>query len=327
MAGRYNYSDYKRKWRNIKIHGEEYVISTSSLKEGWKIFMTNLVEIWIETITKDIALARCQSLNVLLDLDSFDIEETLDNILNDIPKHATDQSLDEIRLESIIDGVAFKFTINLTKGSPQHFWNEITKPLCQSSMELHRRHHIMLDTIKKKDEELLEYKLSGAELIRKNIETVPWNEDIFKSKLPAKSSLLSSIDHINAFQLMVELNNDSKKCESLIDNDHRPTRETNSVATDLNVKVENIHALDTELRAEVNTNNEAAKNENYLDSVALKAEIDVQDASDQSITNKTISKKRSITNNVVNSSLFQPVPPSLKTKKIKESRNIYDYII
>lgn len=113
-----------------------------------------------------------QSLNLLLDLDSFNIEETLGGMLNDIPNHVTESSVSEIKLESCIDGIAFKFTINLAKGNAQQFWNEITKPLCQSTMELQHRHEILLDLIRRKDEELTEYKLGGAQLTRSEFSTV-----------------------------------------------------------------------------------------------------------------------------------------------------------
>lgn len=50
----------KRKWRHIKINGAEYIICASVEANSWKILLSNLVEIWTETITKDVALSRCQ---------------------------------------------------------------------------------------------------------------------------------------------------------------------------------------------------------------------------------------------------------------------------
>lgn len=81
-------------------------------------------------------------------------------------KYIVEASIEHIKLQAQIDGGLMKFYINLEKGTSQDFWEIITKPLYISSMEIIRQHKILLDLIKKKDEEIAEYKAEGAELIR-----------------------------------------------------------------------------------------------------------------------------------------------------------------
>lgn len=81
-------------------------------------------------------------------------------------QHIVEASIEEIKLHAQLEGGLMKFSLNLTKGTCRHFAEVIMKPLCISSMEIIRRNKILLDLIKRKDEEIAEYKAEGAELIR-----------------------------------------------------------------------------------------------------------------------------------------------------------------
>lgn len=47
-------------WNSIKINNDTYMISIIYKNDTIKIFLTNLIEIWIETLTKEIILDRCR---------------------------------------------------------------------------------------------------------------------------------------------------------------------------------------------------------------------------------------------------------------------------
>lgn len=92
------------------------------------------------------------------------------DMLNDIPKyihtHNLEHSTYQLELRKNQDFVKLRFSLDLLKETPQQFWENVTMPLCLSSMELVRRYEILLDLVKQKDEEIAEYKAEGAELIR-----------------------------------------------------------------------------------------------------------------------------------------------------------------
>jgi hypothetical protein len=110
-------------------------------------------------------------LNPLLTLEAFDWQELVVDMLNDIPKYirtyvAEQASTYQIELQKEKDFIKLKFTLDLIKGTSQQFWDNVTMPFCLSSKELKRQHAILLDLVKRKDEEIAEYKAEGAELIR-----------------------------------------------------------------------------------------------------------------------------------------------------------------
>lgn len=53
-------------WNSIKINNDTYMISIIHKNDTIKVFLTNLIEIWIETLTKEIILDRCRVINKVL---------------------------------------------------------------------------------------------------------------------------------------------------------------------------------------------------------------------------------------------------------------------
>nr|XP_012145289.1 PREDICTED: non-homologous end-joining factor 1-like isoform X1 [Megachile rotundata] len=183
-------------WNNLKLNNEVYMISAIQKEDNIDILLTNFIEIWMEKLTDKIILDRCRELNPLLNVEALNYKETILNMLKDVSAHIVEASPEKIKLRTKIQGGFMKFELKLIKGTPQNFWESITKPLCISSMELARQHKFLLDLIKKKDEEIAEYKAEGAELIRKNIETKPFMEEQLKTDV----SITNINDYANIFQ-------------------------------------------------------------------------------------------------------------------------------
>ncbi|OAD55866.1 hypothetical protein WN48_04249, partial [Eufriesea mexicana] len=127
-------------------------------------------------------------LNPLLCVEALDYNDIF-KIFDNMSKCIVEASIEQIKLRIEIEGGSMKFAINFIKGTSQDFWEIITKPLCISSMEIIRQHKFLLDLMKKKDEEIGEYKAEGAELIR----TIPTP---------------NIVDCTNAFQRMVDFYNE-----------------------------------------------------------------------------------------------------------------------
>ncbi|XP_033211934.1 uncharacterized protein LOC117169592 isoform X2 [Belonocnema kinseyi] len=119
--------------------------------------------------------------------------------MQDIPNHAVEATLNSITLNKNIQGGIFKFRIDLSRGSEEDFFTVVTKSLCFSSGELFRRYSLLLELIKKKDEEIVEYKAVGAKLIRKHIETKKFTEELFNSEKGKE------INYLNGFNSVASL--------------------------------------------------------------------------------------------------------------------------
>lgn len=53
-------------WNSIKINNDTYMISITYKNDTIKVLLTNLIEIWTETLTKKIILDRCQVITNVL---------------------------------------------------------------------------------------------------------------------------------------------------------------------------------------------------------------------------------------------------------------------
>jgi len=142
-------------------------------------------------------------MNPLLNFEAFDWKQLVLDMLNDIPQNVHTNILEvtayRIELRKDKDFVKLKFSLDLLKGTPQQFWENVTMPLCFSSMELIRRHKILLDLIKQKDEEIAEYKAEGAELIRSTRFCI-MRDIIFFVELKVKNQYLYPIYRIYRYK-------------------------------------------------------------------------------------------------------------------------------
>nr|XP_031833741.1 uncharacterized protein LOC116427479 [Nomia melanderi]XP_031833742.1 uncharacterized protein LOC116427479 [Nomia melanderi]XP_031833743.1 uncharacterized protein LOC116427479 [Nomia melanderi] len=194
----------ERTWNDVKIDDKIYMISVTQKDDKLEVILTNLIEIWIEILTDEIIYKRCKDLNPLLNITALNYKNIVANILNNIQKYIDKASVQQIKLRIQIDGGSMKFVLNLSKGTPQDFWEMITKPLCLSSIEINRQYKILLDLVKKKDKEIAEYKAEGVELLRKNIETKVFNEE----QLNTTISFPNIINYNSAFQTCVNFCNE-----------------------------------------------------------------------------------------------------------------------
>ncbi|XP_076686125.1 non-homologous end-joining factor 1 isoform X2 [Andrena cerasifolii] len=190
-------------WNDIKIGHDFYMISVTRRDEVTEVFLTNLTEIWMETLTTEIILDKCRKLNPLLNIAAINCSEIVANILSNISQYIVEASVEEIKLHAPLEGGLMKFSLNLTKGTCHHFGEIVMKPLCISSLEIIRQNKILVDLIKRKDEEIAEYKAEGAELIRKNIETETFKEEQLKTDIPVPNVA----ECARAFQGMVNFYN------------------------------------------------------------------------------------------------------------------------
>lgn len=278
-----------RVWKNLKINDKDYVICFIKENESWKVFLTDLIEIWMETLTDETIFHKCQIMNPLLNLEVFDWKQLVLDILNDIPQYVHANVLEvttyRIELRKDKDFIKLKFSLDLLKGTLQQFWENVTIPLCSSSVELIRRHKILLDLVKQKDEEIAEYKAEGAELIRKYIATKPFTEELFHT------DDAGSTDFINTFQSVIRFYNEITllKSHAKLEVSSNNASGTNDPKMDGNVPLDSSKndSVQKLRQDELNNKQGPSKVEEYKANLSSKAPI-----LKISSTSHTISKKR-----------------------------------
>lgn len=105
-------------------------------------------------------------MNPLLSIEDVNIDEIITEILNNIPELAVEVTQKKIKLETTVEGGLFIYEIDFEESSSRELCQEVTIPLCLSVAELERQKEMLIKEIKRKDEEILEYRSNGAELIR-----------------------------------------------------------------------------------------------------------------------------------------------------------------
>jgi len=57
-----------RDWKSLKINDNAHMICLIIENKSWKILLTNLIEIWVETLTHETMFRKCQvfKLNILI---------------------------------------------------------------------------------------------------------------------------------------------------------------------------------------------------------------------------------------------------------------------
>ncbi|XP_012238747.1 non-homologous end-joining factor 1 isoform X2 [Bombus impatiens] len=304
-------------WNNIKINNDIYMVSVTQKDDIIKVFLTNLIEIWIDTLTKEIILDRCRKLNRLLNIEALDYNDIILNILNDMSKYIINATVEHIELQVQVERCLMKFELNLTKGTSEDFWDFVTKPLCISSMEIIHQHKFLLDLMRRKDEEIAEYKAEGAKLIRKNIETKPFKEEQFEITI----SNPSIIDCTNAFQTMVNFYNKL----NLYKRSTIPRESTSSSIND----ADDMHKMEQNIISSVqNDDNSMYKHEDTFIHKSTECIHSENKQQDKDTTNKKIIKNKTGTTNMVHRPKklkkepehLPEMLPRRENKKIKRKR-------
>ncbi|XP_050476378.1 non-homologous end-joining factor 1-like isoform X1 [Bombus huntii] len=305
-------------WNNIKINNDIYMVSVTQKDDIIKVFLTNLIEIWIDTLTKEIILDRCRKLNRLLNIEALDYNDIILNILNDMSKYIINATVEHIELQVQVERCLMKFELNLTKGTSEDFWDFVTKPLCISSMEIIHQHKFLLDLMRRKDEEIAEYKAEGAKLIRKNIETKPFKEEQFEITI----SNPSIIDCTNAFQTMVNFYNKL----NLYKRSTIPRESTSSSSIN---DADDMHKMEQNIISSVqNDDNSMCKHDDTFIHKSTECIHSENKQQDKDTTSKKITKNKTGTTNMVHRPKklnkepehLPEMLPRRENKKIKRKR-------
>lgn len=107
-----------------------------------------------------------QKLNPLLSVEDLNLSDVIEQMFSNIDKYMIGANELNVDLKMPIDGGFFKFSLDFGKSDCQEFHEQVTKPLLRVAAELNHRENILIDLVKRKDEEIAEHKAGGSELLR-----------------------------------------------------------------------------------------------------------------------------------------------------------------
>uniref|UniRef100_A0A1B6FZR2 Non-homologous end-joining factor 1 n=1 Tax=Cuerna arida TaxID=1464854 RepID=A0A1B6FZR2_9HEMI len=185
-------------WNKINIDEKEFLLKHITVGSAHKICITDLVQLWYEDVQEEQLLCRCKELNKLVEAsdDVFHgyILSLLESEADDIVRSSTTaDDCKTLMLQTNLDGLKFRIKFFLKPGSSSEFYEEVTRPLLTVVAEMERRHQLLVEAIKGKDLEILEYKLEGGQISRKAVETTPFDLDAFSTKCAGDISTTKSV--------------------------------------------------------------------------------------------------------------------------------------
>ncbi|XP_059617944.1 non-homologous end-joining factor 1-like [Phlebotomus argentipes] len=168
----------KNEWNLVEISGDEkqqmikYVVNDESVT----CLVCDMISMKSESVSRTELFARAKLKNTNLQLEN-------EKILNLITKtKASEYKLEEnsiLNVKYYISRYPYRFSWNLSQSNTEEFMKFFTAPLLCSLKTSEARIEQLQDLLKRKDEEIAGYKLSGATLVRKHLETSPFDPDAF----------------------------------------------------------------------------------------------------------------------------------------------------
>ena len=181
-------------WKRLTEGGTTYFMKRNIGENSLKVVITDLIYVWVRKYTIDEVRCICEELNPLIEFDEEVIVKKVWPLFDEIVQNQDnsksssvevtvlgDESL-QLKIRTEIDGVAFKFALNAVKESPLVFFKEVTQSIVSSAEELLFRQDLLCSLLEKKDDEISQYKLEGASLSRRNVETQYFVRADFVSK-------------------------------------------------------------------------------------------------------------------------------------------------
>jgi len=217
--------DQHPSWQRVELGGEMYLFQLV-VREGmmgYTCYLTDLVNIYKEQIDKDGFSKKFSEVNGDIELDDIDegFREVI-KIMNKQDKKVNGKVLFEedifnMDVEWISDGIPYKWTFNLVRGSSTEFHDMITKSLLKGMAILLQEKKELVSIIRSKDLELEDYENSGAKLTRKALKTSWFKEDeAFNERKPVfidnEIDFMSSSEVLSVIDKPVQKPTETQNC-------------------------------------------------------------------------------------------------------------------
>lgn len=179
-------------WKTLHIDGHSFLVKGLFTSNSYDILITDFGVIWEESMKEQDISQRSKLYNPLVEAPIFIILQQLSSRLLDSPfkscSYKVVSDLDSLTIDvegplQDTSGPQYQWSFKLTKAPPLMLKHHLVTPLLSTSVELLRRHGELVNIIKKKDKEILDYKENGAVVSRKHLLTVAFDEKTFDNEM------------------------------------------------------------------------------------------------------------------------------------------------
>ncbi|XP_014245958.1 uncharacterized protein LOC106664596 [Cimex lectularius] len=164
-------------------NGQSYYIHSDLSDKKFSIDITDLKSIWRKILSEDSLLSEFKAVNPLVQSSDEKILESVSSMLSDsnscdLKEEGSSLVLD---VSKKIGPVKVKLKFLLDKGTMQDFFSGVMLPMVVLVNQLSEQQKVLCSMLKSKDLELKEYKMEGADISRRNVETDNFNESAFQT--------------------------------------------------------------------------------------------------------------------------------------------------
>ncbi|KAJ7371298.1 Non-ous end-joining factor 1 [Desmophyllum pertusum] len=183
-------------WKYFSISDKPFLVKSMFVEMdcSYEFCMWDFSTFWYEKVEHDNFRVRAKELNP-------NVEAKLSYLLKFVQKSIEENNKKEeptftINEEAISDdklivkmktklqaGVPFVWEFHCSVGEKNMVGSQLVQPMLAMIVELNRRQAELCTLLRKKDQEIMDYKESGIRLSRKSLGTSEFNEDTFKSKM------------------------------------------------------------------------------------------------------------------------------------------------
>lgn len=172
-------------WIMKSINSVPYGIRATVENADYLFVLTDFITIWKAHLNKKDLCNISKSCNPLMEVEEETfVQETLRLFAsgrNDV-KWSVDINDENLclNLESYFSSLPFKFAVSLEQSDPKMFYREITLPLFAMLYELQRRQTVLYDLLRRKDSEIIEYKMDAPTKVTVSDATPMFDVENFK---------------------------------------------------------------------------------------------------------------------------------------------------
>ena len=165
------------------LDGVLYQFTTVS--GGYSLLMTNLSQLWTETVDADSFLQRLRALNPALEATA---EQALPCLVETVGTRDGGASWSDglVRLDSRRGGVPLRWEFRLRSLPAAELADRLMRPLLATLAQMQAREQRLLTEVEARDRELQDYRQSGAHLTLRSLRTEPLSRDRFESEMAGR---------------------------------------------------------------------------------------------------------------------------------------------
>lgn len=193
-------------WTPFSVDGKQYFVKYLFSEKSYCLMILDLVHLYLEEMDESEIQQRCENLNPGIEMPLERMIKQIKNSLEDCLKPGgpcnirnmitvskqSHQHL-EIKVVFCVAEVMFVWFFTLNSMGSSCVSSHLLMPLIGMCTELKRRHRELIQVIKHKDEEIEDYKMNGAKVTRKRLETKPFVESDFVADMDRSKYFLESL--------------------------------------------------------------------------------------------------------------------------------------